>query len=145
MERVGRWWDGIYGSKTAGRILGWLMICEPPHQSSQEMVETLETSAGSVSTQTRLLISLGLVETVTFLGDRSNYYQLRPNVWEQMMWSEQERMDGMRSLTVDVDDVMPSDRPERVTELARTTEFMLAEWPTLMDRLSKHLRKETSK
>jgi len=144
IERVGRWWDSIYGSKMAGRILGLLMICDPPHLSAQEMVETLGASTGSISTQTRLLVSLNLVETTSFLGDRTNYFQLRPNVWVQMMWAEQARILGMRELATNVEGVLPEQRPERLTELALMTEFLVEEWPKMMSRMSEHLKSRES-
>lgn len=142
IERVGRWWESIVGSRTAGRILGWLMVCEPAHQSSQDLTEALQASVGSVSTQTRHLESFGLVEKVTFPGDRSTYYQLRPHVWEQMLWAEHQRIRDMRDLAIAGLDVLPAERPDRVTELQRMAAFLIEEWPGLMERLSKHLEKE---
>lgn len=144
VERVGRWWDSIYGSKTAGRILGLLMISDPPHLSAQSMIEALGASSGSISTQTRLLVSLRLVESTSFLGDRTNYYQLRPNVWVQMMQAEQARIFGMRDLVADVADVVPEQRPERLTELDLVTEFLVQEWPRLMAAMADYLDARTA-
>ncbi len=142
VEKIGRWWEVAVGSRAAGRILGWLMICEPPHQSSGELVEALGISAGSVSTQVRYLESLGIVERTSFPGDRATYYQLRPHGWVERMWDEQQRLEAMVQLARAAEDVMPAERPDRVTDLGRIAEFFLAEWPDLMKRLTLHLEKE---
>ncbi len=123
-------------------ILGWLMICEPAHQSSAGLVEALKISAGSVSTQTRLLERIGLVERITFPGDRITYFQLRPHVWLQIMWSEQQRIEEMRDIAEAARSVMPVQRPDRVEDLGRVAEFFLERWPDLMDGLTEHLQKE---
>ncbi|MDH3499290.1 MAG: MarR family transcriptional regulator [Acidimicrobiia bacterium] len=142
VEKVGRWWEISVGSRTAGRIIGWLMISDPTHQSSGDLVEALSISAGSVSTQVRQLEGLGIVERTTFPGDRATYYQLRPNAWVERMWGEQARLEAMVDLARAGDEVMPADRPDRVTEFGRIAEFLLAEWPRLMQRLTEHLEKE---
>lgn len=142
VERVGRWWESLAGSRAAGAILGWLMVCEPAHQSSAALAESLKISAGSVSTQTRLLERVGLLERVTFPGDRMTYFQLRPHVWLQMMWSEQQRIEEMRGIAEAARSVMPDERPDRVEDLGRVAEFFLERWPELMDGLTAHLQKE---
>ncbi|MGB7860813.1 MAG: hypothetical protein WBM90_09980 [Acidimicrobiia bacterium] len=145
VERVGRWWEQLFGSRTAGRILAWLMICEPAYQSSQQIVDALHTSAGSVSTQTRYLEGFGLVEKVTFPTDRATYYQFRSNAWLQMMWSEHQRIGEMLAIANAGEQVLPDDRPDRVLELRRMSEFLLAEWPDLMERLADYLKMENAK
>lgn len=142
IERVGRWWEQFSGSRSAGQIVGWLMICEPAHQSSSELVEALQISAGSVSTQARLLETVGLVERVTFPGDRATYYQLKPHVWLEVMWSEQQRIEEMKSLADAARPLTPSTRPDRVDELGLMAEFFLERWPDLMAELDEYLQKE---
>ena len=144
VERVGRWWEATTGSRTAGRILGWLMICEPAHQSSADLMEALHTSAGSISTQIRVLETIGLVERVTFPGDRATYFQLLPHAWIELMENEQQRIVGLAAMARDALDVAPAERPDRVTDLVRITEFFVAEWPALMERLAQHLEKEAT-
>ncbi len=141
VERVGRWWESLSGSRTAGRILGWMMICDPPHQSSADLVSALSISAGSVSTLIRQLEMVDLVERITFPGNRSTYFRLPRNVWSKMMWGEQTRIAEMARLVDAAADVMPSDRPDRITELGQIAEFFEDEWPGLMERLAQQLEK----
>jgi DNA-binding MarR family transcriptional regulator len=142
VEKVGRWWEAATGSRAAGRILGWIMICEPPHQSAADLIETLDLSSGSVSNQVRVLETVGLLERVTFGGDRASYYQLRPHAWVEVMLEKQSGTEELLALAHAAESVLPTDRPERVTELARVAEFWNEEWPALIARLKEHLIKE---
>lgn len=145
VEYAGRWWESVSGgSRTAGRMLGWLMICEPAHQSLTEMAEALQSSAGSISTQSRILETIGVVERVTFPGDRQTYYQLPPHVWVDLMWAEQDRLLGWKRVAEKAELAMPGERADRVADLNRIAQFFIDEWPSLMERLTSYLEKEKS-
>lgn len=139
VEHVGRFWESLSMSRTAGRILGWLMICEPAHQSATDLVNTLQISTGSVSTQVRLLERIGLVERITFRGDRLRYYQLPEHVWGKALNTELDRIRQMRTLAEAGSAVVPTTRPERVTELGAIAQFFEDEWPDLLARMSEQL------
>jgi DNA-binding transcriptional regulator GbsR (MarR family) len=62
----------------AGRITGWLLVCEPELQTAAELCAVLEASAGSISATTRLLVQYGLVERVGVPGQRSVAFRLHP-------------------------------------------------------------------
>lgn len=143
VEAVGRWWEATSGSRVGGRILGWLQICEPVHQSSADLAEKLSISTGSVSTQVRTLEFIGLVERVTFPGDRATYFQFRRNAWNELMWEEKQRLEEMMALTALAAKVLPEERPERVTHLRLVARFFLDEWPALMKRLNDYMEKES--
>jgi len=142
VERVGRWWEAGTGSRASGRILGWLMICDPPHQSSAELAERLQISAGSVSTQIRFMENLGLVERVTFAGDRVTYFRLKPNVWVDLMWSEIDQLRQWQEISSLGAQVLPEERRERVVDIGFIADFLLDRWPALMDDLVEELNKE---
>jgi DNA-binding transcriptional regulator GbsR (MarR family) len=145
VERVGRFWESVAGSRTAGRIVGWLMICEPQHQSSADLMAALAISSGSASTQIRQLVNLGLVERVTFPGDRASYYHLPDNVWSKVANEDLGRLTNMRKLAEAGDAVLPATRPERVTELGVVAEFLIDEWSSLMERLNDRLSEGASR
>jgi DNA-binding MarR family transcriptional regulator len=64
-----------------GRVLGWLLVCEPDYQSADDLAAVLHTSSGGISVATRALIRLGHVERHTKRGDRRTYYRIRPGAW----------------------------------------------------------------
>lgn len=141
VEKVGRWWEMV-GGRSAGRILGWLMICEPPHRSASQLIEELSLSAGTVSSQTTVLERVGFVERLTFPGDRATYYQLRPNVWVELMRTESDRIAEMKQLAEAGALVLPTERPGRVEDLRRVASFFLDDWPDTMKRLTKYLEEQ---
>jgi len=60
-----------------GQILGWLLICDPPHQSFPDLMENLEISKASVSNVTRMLLERGLIEKIRIKGERQIYFKLK--------------------------------------------------------------------
>ena len=138
---MGRWWETGTGSRTAGRILGWLMICDPPHRSASELIDELDVSSGSVSTQIRLLERLQFVERHTFPGDRVTYYQLKPDVWVEVMASEMGHLERMRAISEVGARVVPEERPERLTDVGLIAQFFLEKWPSFMEELLEYLEK----
>jgi DNA-binding transcriptional regulator GbsR (MarR family) len=136
VERAGRCWEGSGHSRTAGRILGWLMICEPRDQSSSALAAALAVSAGSVSTITRQLLRMGLVDRVTYPGDRASYFRLHGGVWLTVIDAALEEIRGLRALAEAGREVLPATGADRVQELWEMTGFMLEEWPRLMEQMA---------
>lgn len=60
-----------------GQILGWLLICDPPHQSFPDLMDNLHISKASVSNITRILIEQGFIEKVRIKGERQIYFKLK--------------------------------------------------------------------
>jgi len=71
--------------RMAGRILGWLLLSDSPHQSADELAEGLAASKGSISSTTRLLIQLRLIERLSLPGVRHDYFRLRHDAWQNII------------------------------------------------------------
>jgi DNA-binding transcriptional regulator GbsR (MarR family) len=80
VERVALMYERNGIPRIAGRILGWLLICDPPAQTAAELAAALHVSKGSISTMTRLLLSLGLIEHTSVRGDRRDYFHIPPHL-----------------------------------------------------------------
>ena len=76
VEEVGLFFEQTGMPRMAGRILGWLLISDPPHQSTDELAGGLIASKGSISTNTRLLIQIGLIERLSLPGVRHDYFRI---------------------------------------------------------------------
>ncbi len=76
--------------RIAGRLLGIFVLRGGP-LSFQELCDTLQVSRGSVSTNTRLLESLGAVERVAVTGERQDYFRLADTPYERMAAGKVER------------------------------------------------------
>ncbi len=71
--------------RMAGRIFGWLLVADSPHQSASQLAEALTASKGSISTSTRLLIRIGLIERLSLPGVRHDYFRLCPDWWQRVI------------------------------------------------------------
>jgi hypothetical protein len=69
----------------AGRVLGWLMICDPPEQSAQQIATAIGASRASLSTNLRLLSSVGFVRILTKPASRTVYYRVDDDAWAKVV------------------------------------------------------------
>jgi DNA-binding transcriptional regulator GbsR (MarR family) len=74
-DDVGFFWEEAGGTRMAGRVLGALLLADPPAMSSSDLARLLGVSAGSVSTATRELINPGVVTRVRVPGQRQDYFR----------------------------------------------------------------------
>jgi predicted transcriptional regulator len=95
VERVATFFAEHYGlPPITGRILGWLMICDPPEQSPAQIAEAINASRASLTTNMRLLIASGLVHRLTRSGGRTTYYRIDDDMWQKVI---QRRIASMMS------------------------------------------------
>ena len=71
-----------------GKMLGWLLICDPPAQSGAEIAAALDLSKGSVSAGIRILESAGLARRVPMPGRRGTFYEMAPDAIMRAAGSE---------------------------------------------------------
>jgi len=74
-------------ARSMARVLGWMVVCEPPEQSAADIQTALELSAGAVSSATRFLVGSAMLERTAHRGDRHIYYRLRSGTWEGVLES----------------------------------------------------------
>jgi len=70
--------------RIAGRIFGHLVLCGGPFSLSELAIQ-LKASRGSISTNTRLLENIGLIERTGVAGDRQGYYRLAPDPYTRLL------------------------------------------------------------
>ncbi len=143
VDRVATFFTMFGSARAWAEILGWLMICEPAEQTQTDIAQALALSSGSVSTQLRAHVALGMVEQVRVRGDRTQRYRLKEGAWVGVMTSELDRIRALGDLARAAEPVLPAQRPERVTELADLADFFAREWPPLMERMTAQLEKGT--
>lgn len=69
----------------AGRILGWLTVCDPPEQTAGEIAAAIGASRASLTTNLRLLGSIGFTTQLTKPGSRTVYYRVDEDAWEKVV------------------------------------------------------------
>lgn len=96
--------DGL--PRIAGRIMGYLVIYGGPF-SFTELAEKLKVSRGSISTNTRLLERLGVIERVTKAGERQDYFQIRNRPYEALLQGVLVRLHKAREVVTDTQSQLP--------------------------------------
>jgi DNA-binding transcriptional regulator GbsR (MarR family) len=81
VEDISLYFEQMGLPRTAGRVLGVLLICDPPAQSLTDLCEILQASKSSISTTTRLLSEMGLIERVASPVPRQVYFQFKTGGW----------------------------------------------------------------
>ncbi len=133
--------------RMAGRILGWLLISTPPHQSSEQLVNGLEASKGSISSMTRFLIQVSLIERMSLPGVRRDYFRIRADAWHNMIRRGlEDEIKMVRQLAERALELL-ADKPPRtrqwLEEMCNAYNFLEREFPTLLERWAQQ-REETS-
>jgi len=84
--------------RVAGRMFGYLLICDPPHQTAKQLVERLQIAKSSVSSMMRLLMQSNLVEQISIPGERPRYYRVWEGGWGKMFLKRLQGLSTVRQL-----------------------------------------------
>ncbi|MCC5940581.1 MAG: hypothetical protein JJU37_03500 [Balneolaceae bacterium] len=76
IEEAGMAFELFGMTRMAGRILGYLIVCDNESVSFNEIMGALKASKGSISGTTKQLIAVGFVEPVSLPGDRKTYFRI---------------------------------------------------------------------
>jgi DNA-binding transcriptional regulator GbsR (MarR family) len=123
VEDVGLYMENSGLPRMAGRLLGWLLICDPPAQSSAQLVEALGASKGSISTNTRLLVQIDLIEKVAVPGEREFYFRVRPHAWDQTIESRLAALRAFCDLCTQGLEILEGEDAERRERLEDVRDF----------------------
>jgi DNA-binding transcriptional regulator GbsR (MarR family) len=85
VEEMGQFLANIGMTPMAGRMWGWLLICEPSEQTAGDIAEALQASRGAISGTARMLENAGLVRRTTRRGDRREYFSAPAAALESML------------------------------------------------------------
>lgn len=141
VEDVALYWEGHGVPRIAGRILGLLLICDPPYRSAKQLADELGASKASISTMTRLLLTAESIEAVALPGDRGTYFQLTPRGLERKLERRIASMVSFTDLANRGLEILGPDAPEersaRLKTVASLYAFLDRELPLLLERWRK--------
>lgn len=119
-----------------GRILAYLLVCDPEERTAAELSEELEASTGSVSTNLKLLVNTGLVVRTTRRGRQAAQYRADAPAWANLIRRRLDALAGLRALSASGLRLLSGD-PHRALRLRTVDEFqgwLAGEIPELWDR-----------
>lgn len=120
-----------------GRVIGWLLISDPPEQTAAQLAEVLQVSRSSISTATRMLTPSGLVEGVRKRGQRQEYFRIAVDGWSRMLERRYAQAAAFRQVTehgLRILQHAPAQRRERLANVHELYGFLEAELPALFQR-----------
>ena len=143
VEEMGDLFDQMGSSRIAGRIVGRLLVCDPPHQSAAEIGESVQASKASVSTVVRQLQEGGLIERLGLPGSRLTYYRIKDDAWtrvylSKMRFTQEFRRVAERGLAALGDD---PDKHRRLRDMSDFYGFFADEMQDSLERWQRQARK----
>lgn len=142
VERMGLICEKEGMARGAGRIFGLLLVGGRPY-SLDEIAEKLQASKAGVSTNCRLLEQFGMIERVSSLGDRRDFYRVQDDPWEHILRSAQARWREMVKVMGDAESSLSpqcGDGKRRLKCAAefhalmiRETDRLLATWRAMQE------------
>ena len=141
VESFGLFWEEAGLPRMTGRILSWLLICDPPHQSMHDLTAALQSSKSSISAGTRMLIRMGIIERVSLPGQRRDHYRIMPDTWSRVLEEKAQQFTDFRRLAEQglslLEGASPA-RRQRLEEMRDLYAFMEREYPLMLSHWRAH-------
>lgn len=85
-----------------GRVFAYLLLAEPPQKDFYEIQEFLKASKSAISNALKYLMNEGMVDYITFSGDRRRYFRVNHKTWLEMYKERIRGLSTFRNLLEDV-------------------------------------------
>jgi len=136
-DRAGRYYVRQYNiPPVAGRVVGYLAVCDPPQQTIDELAETLLASRSAIAGAVKLLEGYRAVRRERAAGDRVDRVSLAPSALEPrgfdpVVYKELAGLarDGLAVLPDDA----PADRRAVLEEVAALADFLAEKMPAVFE------------
>jgi hypothetical protein len=145
IEKWGLLFEQLGATRMAGRVIGWLLICDPPHRTAAQIAIATGASAASVSTATRWLTQAAMVERVGMPGERSVFFRIAPGMWARLMRIRLGRISSMEALAEEgllIVGPREDEQGDRLREIRSYSSFMERELPALLSRWEQEWERE---
>lgn len=81
VEHIGVFFERSGFAPVTGRVFAYLLVCDPPHKDFFAIQAFLQASKSAVSNALTTLASEGLVDYITFSGNRRRYFRINTTGW----------------------------------------------------------------
>jgi DNA-binding transcriptional regulator GbsR (MarR family) len=137
VDDFGMMFEGFGLQRMVGRSLGALLVSGESELSAEELAEALQASRGSISSATKTLTQMGLVQRYTRRGERRDYFRVKPGAWEEMMRRELDSLAAFRRIAERGLAMTGSDERETREKLEEMRDFfsyLEHEYPAIIER-----------
>jgi DNA-binding transcriptional ArsR family regulator len=94
-----------------GRVLGWLMVCDPAEQSAADIVAATGASRASLTSTMRMLTAAGMVRRLTRAGGRTTYYRVDDTAWSEVLRQRFQLVAAFSKITGEGMEMLGADSP----------------------------------
>ena len=139
IEDISLYFEQMGLPRMAGRILGVLLISDPPEQSLTDLCEVLQASKSAISTSARLLDQMGLIERVPSPMPRQVYFRFRPGGWVAFMRMRLRLMASLHQIAERGLELLHDREPalqERLQEAHDMFSLIESSLPALLERVA---------
>ncbi len=142
IDGIGEWLAKSYGMpRMTGRVLGWLLVCDPVEQTAAELAEALDASKGSISGATGQLVRARLVDRLHIRGERADRFRVRPDAWDDAVRDQTVgQVRGLIATGLGALADAPASRRARLEELDALYEWYEGRMPALWDEWREYKR-----
>ncbi len=147
VEDFGLLFERVGGSRMLGRVLGVLLISDPPERSAEELANLLHASRGSISQATRTLEGMGMVRRLTRRGERRDYFRVKPDAWYETSLRRMSEIDVFQEMAVQGLELLDSENPEArhgLEEMRDFYGFWKTELPTVLERWNEEKKRRNT-
>ncbi len=140
VERVTMQMEGFGLPHYVAKTFSWLLVCDPPEQSAEDLMELTGASKGSMSTATRMLQQMHMIDKVRPSGERKYYWRIRSGMWVDLLkirLSILEQFSKIADEGLELLGEEPAGRSARLKEMKDLYDFMSIEFPSVLDKWEK--------
>ncbi|MCB0586327.1 MAG: MarR family transcriptional regulator [Phaeodactylibacter sp.] len=124
VEQLGIAFEKLGMSPINARVMGFLLLAEPPYKDFYEIRDFLGASKSSISLALNHLMNQGIIDYLTFRGDRRRYFRINTDNWLQKLKQQTLETGSMRLLLEEVLEARTaSEYPEFGEGLQEIVEF----------------------
>ncbi len=123
VEDLGLLFDQMGGGPMMGRVFGALLLADPPELSAEDLVNRLAASRSSISQATRMLAQAGIIERRRKLGERRDYFQVKPGAWDAMVRRRMQALSTLRKMADRGLEIMATGSPESRRDLEEMRDY----------------------
>lgn len=127
-------------SRIAGKIFAYLLICNPPEQTQQQITKSLKIALGSASTMIRMLAQAKIIEEFTKPNIRPKFYRVKSGGWEKHFLTTLQNLSTVRNLLGEGRSLLKnksSRLTKRIDELDNLYAFFERELPIIISKWKK--------
>jgi DNA-binding transcriptional regulator GbsR (MarR family) len=133
-DHTGRFYARRYGfAPMVGRLIGYLLVCDPPDQSINELADALLASRSAIANAVKVLEGLHLLTRTRAAGERMDRVRIDFSSPQAlgMDSAEYEELRGLAREGLQVLEDVPAERRAVLLEMSAFADFLVEQMPRL--------------